>query len=123
LAAGLAAAVVFGTAGQAQAADSADIGWIKTDTANGKGYFDADVSGWAGAEELTACDIKSDGESVTVELLNGDTFATIAKVKDGLNDGSCTSVAYNMAKEGTPVLLVVYQTSNGTNAGIGVGYA
>ena len=106
------AAIVFTTGSMAHAAPE-NIGWIYTQGADGKAYFDADVSGWAGAEEITVCDIRSDGKSITAVLRYGANPNNIlASVKDTVNDGSCTGTAFNMATEDKWVMLVVCESGS-----------
>ncbi|MCP2323991.1 hypothetical protein HDA40_002498 [Hamadaea flava] len=105
--------VVAGTAAPAHA--STNIGWMYTQGANGKAYFDADVAGWTGAEQITVCDIDTDGHSVRAYLYNENTGRLIEWIGDSQNDGSCVSVAYNMVTDEVLVELAVcdYEASTG----------
>ncbi|MFC8847616.1 MULTISPECIES: hypothetical protein [unclassified Micromonospora] len=94
--------VVAATPAQA----STNIGWIYTPNAAGKAFFDADVSGWEGAEEITVCDVKTDDNAV-IAFLNDLDGKRIASVRDSYNDGSCTSTAYNMITDEKSVELTV----------------
>ncbi len=85
---------------------STNIGWLYTQNAAGKAYFDADVSGWEGAEEIKACDIKTDGAAV-VAWLSDQNDRMVASVRDTGNNGSCTSTASNMITDEKPVKLTV----------------
>ncbi|SCG48187.1 hypothetical protein [Micromonospora coxensis] len=74
--------------------------------AAGKAFFDADVAGWEGAEEIKACDIKTDSAAVFAYLTDQND-RMVASVRDTKNDGSCTSTATNMITDEKPVKLVV----------------
>lgn len=113
LSAATVALVVVGAASQAHA--STNIGWLYTQGANGKAYFDADVAGWTGAEQITVCDIASDGHSVRAWLRYTSTHGAIDWVSDGNNDGGCTSKSANMVTDEISVELLVcdYEASTG----------
>ncbi|TDC35222.1 hypothetical protein [Micromonospora sp. KC213] len=85
---------------------STNIGWLYTQNAAGKAFFDADVAGWEGAEEIKACDVKTDGAAV-IAILSDENDRIIETVRDTGNDGSCTSTASNMIADEKPVKLKV----------------
>jgi hypothetical protein len=106
------AAVVFGAASGAAASRSA--GWLYSIGLQGRGYFDADKSGWTGAEEIIACDEKADGHSTYVAALDFE-FNTLAWVIDTHDNGACTSRAGNFIEDERTVWLEVcdYEGSTG----------
>ncbi|WP_091094829.1 hypothetical protein [Micromonospora citrea] len=105
-------AVITSLAVAAPAHASADISWTYSPDGGAKGWFDADVAGWTGAEEITACDIKSDGFAAFV-LLRDANGNRIASVRDTGNDGSCTSTSSNMITDERSVQLTVCTDTGG----------
>jgi hypothetical protein len=102
-----AVAVITSMVVAAPAYASADIGWTYSPDNGAKGWFDADVAGWTGAEEITACDVKSDGYAAAVYLFDGVSGNMVASVRDTGNDGSCTSRSFNMVTDERAVRLKV----------------
>jgi hypothetical protein len=101
-----AVAVITSLAVAAPAYASKDVGWQYSPDAGARGYFDADVAGWAGAEEITACDNKTDGYAAIVFLYDAN-YKRLASVRDTYNDGSCTSTAFNMITDERNVIFTV----------------
>ncbi|MEV0646791.1 hypothetical protein AB0I28_16160 [Phytomonospora sp. NPDC050363] len=115
LAAAVTTAAVVGIAPTAQA--SQNIGWIYSEGGNGRGNFDADVSGRAGVEAISACDVKTDGNSIWVALYKGTPSAPrgiVAEVIDTQNNGDCITTSGNFATDETNVFLQVCDREGGT---------
>ncbi|MET7671570.1 hypothetical protein [Micromonospora luteifusca] len=124
LAAASAAAVIFGTSAPVQA--SSNLGWLYTVGASGGVFFDADLNGYPNVEKITVCDNKSDGRGLIGRLyfdgITGNGDGLIDWIKDPSNDGACTSMAYNMIAEETPVKVEVCEymgSSERLNCAIG----
>ena len=114
------AAMVFGAASGAAASQSA--GWVYSIGLQGRGYFDADKSGWTGAEEIIACDQTTDGHSTLVAALDYD-YNRVAWVIDGNNNGTCTSNAGNFIIDEYTVWLQVCDYEASTDKAWDCAYA
>jgi hypothetical protein len=100
-------AIVLSANTPAQA--SSDSGWIYTVGSGGKAYFDADVSGYAGQERLTVCDIKADGLGVTAWVWRTDIENGQTQTVSVGGNGTCAYIQSNMFTEETPLALQVCQ--------------
>jgi hypothetical protein len=106
------AAVLLSFAITAPAHASQDVGWLYAPDGGSRGYFDADVAGWTGAEEIIACDIKTDGKA-SITFLYDTSYNRLARVRDTYNDGGCTSTAGNFVTDERAVIVVVCTDDGG----------